>query len=74
MIPPLPEIIKLHEEVAKPVKPCKVTGICLNTQELPEEEAKQEIEKVEAQTGLPVTDPVRFGCKGLVRALEFLRN
>jgi uncharacterized NAD-dependent epimerase/dehydratase family protein len=74
MIPPLPEIIKLHEEVAKPVKPCKVTGICLNTQELTEEEAKQEIRKVEAQTGLPATDPVRFGCKGLVRALEFLRN
>lgn len=73
-IPPLPEIIKLHEEVAKPVKPCKVTGICLNTQELTEEEAKQELKKVEAETGLPATDPVRFGCKGLVRALEFLRN
>ena len=74
VIPALPDLIKLHEEVAKPVKPCKVTGICLNTQELPEEDAKQEIEKVEAQTGLPTTDPVRFGCKGLVRALEFLRN
>ena len=36
--------------------------------------AKQEIKKVEAETGLPATDPVRFGCKGLVRALEFLRN
>ena len=74
VIPPLPDLIKLHEQVAKPVKACKVTGICLNTQQLTEEEAKQEIKKVEAETGLPVTDPVRFGCKGLVRALEFLRN
>ncbi len=73
-IPPLPELIKLHEDVAKPVKPCKVTGICLNTQESSEEEAKQEINKVEAETGLPTTDPVRFGCEKLVKALDFLKK
>jgi len=73
-IPPLPELIKLHEEVAKPIKPCKVIGICLNTQELPEEEAKEEIKKIEAGTGLPTTDPIRFGCKKLVEALEFLKS
>jgi uncharacterized NAD-dependent epimerase/dehydratase family protein len=74
LIPPLPELIKLHEEVAKPVKPCKVVGICLNMQELTEEEAKREIERIEAQTGLPTTDPVRFGCKKLVKALDFLKK
>jgi len=73
-IPPLPELIKLHEEVAKPVKPCKVIGICLNTQELKEEEAKEEIKKIEAETGLITTDPVRFGCKRLVEALGFLKS
>ncbi len=73
-IAPLPELIKLHEEVAKPVKPCKVIGICLNTQELSEEEAKEEIKKIEAETHLPTTDPIRFGCKELVKALEFLKN
>lgn len=74
MIPPLPELIKLHEEVAKPVKPCKVIGVSLNTQELPEEEAKEEIKKIEVETGLPTTDPIRFGCEKLVRALDFLKK
>lgn len=73
-IPPLAELIKLHQEVAQPVKPCKVIGISLNTQELSEEEAKEEINKIEEETGLPTTDPVRFGCKGFVKALEFLKN
>ncbi len=73
-IPPLPELIKLHEEVAKPVKPCKVTGICLNTQEFPKEEAKEEIKKIEAETGLPTTDPIRFGCKKLIKAIDFLKK
>jgi uncharacterized NAD-dependent epimerase/dehydratase family protein len=73
-IPPLPELIKLHEEVAKPVKPCKVVGISLNTHELSEEEAKEEIKKLEAETGLPTTDPIRFGCKKLVESLGFLKN
>jgi uncharacterized NAD-dependent epimerase/dehydratase family protein len=73
-IPPLPELIKLHEEVTKPVKPCRVIGISLNTQELAEEEAKEEIKKIEEKTGLPTTDPIRFGCKRLVEALDFLKK
>jgi uncharacterized NAD-dependent epimerase/dehydratase family protein len=73
-IPPLPELITLHEEVAKPVKPCKVIGISLNTQELSEEEAKKEIKKIEEETDLPTTDPIRFGCQKLVEALDFLKK
>jgi uncharacterized NAD-dependent epimerase/dehydratase family protein len=73
-IPSLPELIKLHEEVAKPVKSCKVIGISLNTQELREEEAKEEIKKIEEETRLPTTDPIRFGCKKLVKALDFIKK
>lgn len=73
-IPPLPELIKLHEQVAKPVKPCKVIGISLNTQELREDEAKEKIKKTEEETGLPTTDPIRFGCKKLVKAMDFLKK
>jgi uncharacterized NAD-dependent epimerase/dehydratase family protein len=73
-IPPLSELIKLHEEVAKPVKPCKVIGISLNTQGLSEDEAKEEIKKIEEETGVPATDPVRFGSKKLVEALNFLKK
>ena len=73
-IPPLSELAKLHEEIAKPIKPSKVVGISLNTSHLTEEEAKREIAKTEAQTGLPTVDPVRFGCEKLIESLEFLRK
>ncbi|MCK4224671.1 MAG: DUF1611 domain-containing protein [candidate division Zixibacteria bacterium] len=73
-IPPLAKMVKLHEEIAKPIKPCRVIGISLNTQELPEEETKKEIEKTEGETGLPTVDPVRFGCDKLIEALEFLKR
>jgi len=73
-IPPLSEMVKLHEEIAQPVKPSKVIGISLNTSHLTEKEAKREIEKTEEETDLPTVDPVRFGCEELVRVIEFLRN
>lgn len=73
-IPPLPELVKLHEQIAKPIKPFSVIGISLNTQSLTEEEAKREIEKTEEETGLPTVDPVRFGCEKLIEALEFLKG
>lgn len=74
LIPPLPELIKLHQDVAKPVKPCRVIGISLSTQELTEEEAQEEIRKVETETGLPATDPIGFGCKKLVKAIDVLKK
>lgn len=73
-IPPLKEMIRLHEEMARPIKPARVIGVSLNTQGMTEEEAKKEIAKVEKETGLPAIDPVRFGCEKLVRGLESLRK
>jgi len=73
-IPPLPELIKLHEWIAEPIKPSRVIGVSLNTQELTEAEAKKQIEKTEQETGLPTVDPVRFGCEKLIQALEFLKR
>lgn len=73
-ISPLSELARLHEEIAKPIKPSKVIGISLNTSHLTEEQAKREIEKTEDQTGLPTVDPVRSGCEKLIDALEFLRK
>jgi uncharacterized NAD-dependent epimerase/dehydratase family protein len=73
-IPPLTEMIRLHEEIARPVKPCKVMGVSLNTRSLTEEEAKREIAKVEKETGLPAIDPVRFSCRKLIEELESLRK
>jgi uncharacterized NAD-dependent epimerase/dehydratase family protein len=73
-IPPITEMIKLHEHVARPIKPAKVIGVSLNTQMLTEKEAKREIERTEELTGLPTIDPLRFGCEKLIRELEPLRK
>ncbi|MGH7754119.1 MAG: DUF1611 domain-containing protein, partial [Gemmatimonadales bacterium] len=69
-IPPLKELAELHEVVARPVHPSKVIGISLNTFDLAEGEARAEAARLERETGLPVTDPVRFGPGPLAEAIE----
>jgi uncharacterized NAD-dependent epimerase/dehydratase family protein len=46
-----------------------VTGIALNTVALDEDAAREIIAATASQTGLPCTDPLRFGVGGLVDAL-----
>jgi uncharacterized NAD-dependent epimerase/dehydratase family protein len=71
-IPPITDVIALHEAVANPLRPVKTIGVSLNTVEMSEREARAEIERVENATGLPTTDPVRFDTKPLADAvLEF---
>src|SRR3954451_5286063 len=54
--------IDLHEQVAGLVAPSAVVAIALNTSAIASHEAaRAEIERVAAETGLPVDDPVRFG-------------
>jgi uncharacterized NAD-dependent epimerase/dehydratase family protein len=65
-LPPLPELIELHERASLPLRRAKVVAIALHTGALPEEEARAEIEAVAAETGLPTADPVRFGADGLL--------
>ncbi|WP_420586188.1 N-acetyltransferase DgcN [Ruegeria sp.] len=48
---------------------CQVAGISINTQHLSEDDATAYIAKVEAEMGLPATDPYRFGAGKLVDAL-----
>jgi len=49
---------------------CKVVGVAVNTQHMGEDDAKSYLETVEAEMGLPATDPYRFGSAKLVDALE----
>jgi D-glutamate N-acetyltransferase len=65
----LSELIELHERIALPRRSAKVEGIALNTRSLDEVAARTEIAAAEAETGLPVDDPVRFGAARLVDAL-----
>jgi len=64
IIPPLSEVVRLYEAVAGcggAFETAKVAGVALNTYHLKEEEAREAIALVAAETGLPCTDPVRFG-------------
>jgi uncharacterized NAD-dependent epimerase/dehydratase family protein len=68
-IPPLSELVDLHEKISLLSRPAKVLAIALNTRELDEERARGAIADTEAETGLPADDPVRFGAEKLVDAL-----
>jgi uncharacterized NAD-dependent epimerase/dehydratase family protein len=53
--------------VANPA--CQAVGVSINTQHMSEAEALAYLADVEARTGLPATDPFRFGAGKLVDAL-----
>ena len=69
-IPPLPDLIELHEHVMKLLHPSKVIGIALNCVDLDDDGARAAIRRTEADTGLPATDVVRFGPDKLADAIE----
>jgi uncharacterized NAD-dependent epimerase/dehydratase family protein len=68
-IPPLPDLIELHERASLPLRRAKVVAIALHTGGLKDDEARAEIVRVEDETGLPVDDPVRFGADTLLDAV-----
>jgi uncharacterized NAD-dependent epimerase/dehydratase family protein len=68
-IPPLRELVELHERLALPARPARVAAIALNTRALGDEEARAAVEAAEQETGLPADDPVRFGAAKLVDAV-----
>ena len=69
-IPPLPELVRLHEALALRRRPAKVACVALNTADLEsDEEARAAIAAAAAETELPADDPVRFGGRLLLDAL-----
>ena len=71
-IPPLSELVDLHERMSLLARPARVAAIALNTRGLDEDEARAAVEAAEDETGLPADDPVRFGAVKLVDALALL--
>lgn len=69
-LPDFNQLIKLSETIVDYVQPAKVIGIAINTVGLSDEEARTVIDKARQQTGLPCTDPVRFGAAELVDAIQ----
>jgi uncharacterized NAD-dependent epimerase/dehydratase family protein len=68
-IPPLANLVDLHERIALPRRPAKVVCIALNTARLDQDAAREAIAAAEAETGLPADDPVRFGAGRLLDSL-----
>jgi uncharacterized NAD-dependent epimerase/dehydratase family protein len=59
-IPPLPELVRLHEAVLAPLRPSPVIAVALNTYDLSDTDARAAIARAAEETGLPATDPVRY--------------
>jgi D-glutamate N-acetyltransferase len=74
LIPPLRDLVELHERLALPARPARVAAVALNTRSLDEAEARAAIAAAEEETGLPADDPVRFGAAKLVDAVLAARS
>ena len=77
LIPPLPIVVQLYEMISGvggAMQPGRVRGIAMNTFHLDEVAAKGAIAQVEIETGLPCTDPVRFGPDLLLDAVVNSEN
>jgi uncharacterized NAD-dependent epimerase/dehydratase family protein len=68
-IPPLSELVGLHERLALPARPATVAAVALNTSAVDEREARRALDAAATQTGLVADDPVRFGATRLVDAV-----
>lgn len=68
-IRPLPELVAEHERAAGWVRPSCVIGVALNTREMDEPGARRAVGHAAQSTGLPATDPVRFGAGPLASAV-----
>jgi uncharacterized NAD-dependent epimerase/dehydratase family protein len=71
-IPPLSQVAALYEAVtaaAGALPPARVAGISLITAHLNEQEASLAIDQARSETGLPVTDCVRYGAEPLLDAV-----
>jgi uncharacterized NAD-dependent epimerase/dehydratase family protein len=68
-IPPLDRVVEIYEDAAGWVKPARVLAIALNTRDMDSRQTRRAIEEAESLTGLPATDPVKFGGETLVDAV-----
>ena len=71
-IPPLKDLAQQYEDLAevcgvfqRPV----TAAVCLNTSHLSNDDAESAIKETEADLGIPVVDPVRFGAERVLDAI-----
>jgi uncharacterized NAD-dependent epimerase/dehydratase family protein len=73
-IPPLTDYVRMYELIGSAVHPTRVIGICLNTYDMTEAEARAACDDAARETGLPCTDPVRFDPSPLLDAIVEARD
>jgi uncharacterized NAD-dependent epimerase/dehydratase family protein len=64
-MPPLTELVDLHERLSLRARPARVVGVALNTRLLDDAQARAAVVAAREETGLPVDDPVRYGSGSL---------
>lgn len=69
-LPPLSQLITLHEELVRHLRPAPVIAVSLNTYDLSDTKARAAIKAIERDTGLPTTDPVRYDPAPIVEAID----
>jgi len=65
----LAELIAEHERYLQRIKPARCVAVALNTSRYDDVSARAAIAAIERETGLPTTDPVRFGAERLWEAI-----
>ena len=71
-VPPLLDLIHLYEKLASAcgsLPAAKTVAISVNTARLDETAAERALEEIRAETGMLVTDPIRYGAKALLDAV-----
>jgi uncharacterized NAD-dependent epimerase/dehydratase family protein len=68
-IPKLSNLVEFYETAAAYIRPSKVLGVVLNTSGMTDSQARDAISEASLETGLPATDPVRYGTDNLVEAI-----
>lgn len=71
-MPDIDKLIPVYETMAAYMRPSRIIAIAVNTRGLSEEAARAYLENLSAQTGLPATDPVRYGAEIIWKAIEKL--
>jgi uncharacterized NAD-dependent epimerase/dehydratase family protein len=73
-LPTPAEMVRICENAIAPLRPSPVIGVALNTWDLDDAEAREAVLRIQDETGLPTTDPVRFDPAPLTEAIEAARR
>lgn len=68
-IPPVRDVIRLYEQSMQYLRPSPVIAIAMNTFDLSDAEAREAVDRMQQETGLPATDTVRYDPAPIANAI-----